>query len=61
MRNYLIISTLITSISLQSCKTMDASLTLNVSNGGLEVLQQIINGLQSKLVLSKFLLTTSPK
>jgi peptide deformylase len=41
MRNYLIISTIITALSLQSCKTMDASLTLNVSKGGLEVLQQI--------------------
>jgi len=41
MRNCLIISTLITSISLKSCKTMDALFTLNISAKESEVIQQI--------------------
>ena len=41
MPNYFIIVLLITLLSLNSCKTMDPSLAINVSKGGFEVLQQI--------------------
>ena len=41
MRNFIIISTLMTSMALKSCKTMDASLTLNIPEQLSNVVQQI--------------------
>ena len=41
MRNFLIISTLMTSMSLKSCKTMDVTLTLNMPEQLSSVVQQI--------------------
>lgn len=41
MRYYLIISTLIATMSMKRCNTIDDSLTLNIPEKGFEVLQQI--------------------